>query len=166
MVAWYVHSLLACSSLSAGFMHESVRQIITAWQSHPTSQSLRTQLLETSKREFANQLNQRHNIRYLKILTNNRNSASLPLLMSMQGSPAGLEVFEALNIENENAYASNEIKKSCITHAISLLHPSSKVLDVGCGTSIPVSSMLSKANLFVVAGDLSFFPFPQKGPRN
>ncbi|KAH6725048.1 type 11 methyltransferas-like protein [Leptodontidium sp. MPI-SDFR-AT-0119] len=70
--------------------------------------------------------------------------------MPTQGSLAGLEVFEALNIEYENAYADNKIKKSCITHAIFLLHPSSKVLDVGCGTGIPVSSMLSKANLFVV----------------
>ncbi|KAH9207064.1 S-adenosyl-L-methionine-dependent methyltransferase [Leptodontidium sp. 2 PMI_412] len=75
--------------------------------------------------------------------------------MPTQGSLAGLEVFEALNIEYENAYADNKIKKSCITHAISLLRPSSKVLDVGCGTGIPVSSMLSKANLFVVGFDIS-----------
>ncbi|PVH76878.1 S-adenosyl-L-methionine-dependent methyltransferase [Cadophora sp. DSE1049] len=88
--------------------------------------------------------------------TNNRNLATgIAFPMSTQGSLAGLKVFEALNIEYENAYADNEIKKSCITHAISLLPPFSKVLDVGCGTGIPVSSMLSKASLFVIGFDIS-----------
>lgn len=75
--------------------------------------------------------------------------------MSTQGSLAGLSTFDALNVEYENAYKDNEIKKSCITHATSLIPAYSKVLDVGCGTGVPVSEMLFKAGLFVIGFDIS-----------
>jgi ubiquinone/menaquinone biosynthesis C-methylase UbiE len=75
--------------------------------------------------------------------------------MSTQGSLAGLETFDSLNVEYEHAYEDNEIKKSCIATAISMLPSSSRVLDVGCGTGVPVSDMLAKAGLFVVGFDIS-----------
>jgi SAM-dependent methyltransferase len=75
--------------------------------------------------------------------------------MSTHGSLVGLKLFEGLNVEYEHAYKDNEFKKACITAAISLLAPDSRVLDVGCGTGVPVSSMLSKAGLTVVGFDIS-----------
>ncbi|CZR65860.1 uncharacterized protein PAC_15760 [Phialocephala subalpina] len=75
--------------------------------------------------------------------------------MSTQHSLAGLETFDALNLEYELAYEDNLFKKACITQAISILPPGSRVLDVGCGTGIPVSDMLAKAGLDVVGFDIS-----------
>ncbi|TVY65667.1 hypothetical protein LSUE1_G007042 [Lachnellula suecica] len=68
---------------------------------------------------------------------------------------AGLETFDAFNVEYEHAYEDNVFKKACISKAISLLPSGSRILDVGCGTGIPVSDMLSKAGLNVVGFDIS-----------
>ncbi|KAI9648811.1 hypothetical protein NHQ30_003452 [Ciborinia camelliae] len=65
------------------------------------------------------------------------------------GSKAGLETFEGINIEYEKAYQNNQFKIACINKAISMLPLGSKVLDVECGTGIPVSQMLSQAGLDV-----------------
>jgi SAM-dependent methyltransferase len=60
--------------------------------------------------------------------------------MADQGSLAGLEMFDKINIDYEKAYENNDIKKACILQAISLLPQSCWVLDVGCGIGIPVAS--------------------------
>jgi len=75
--------------------------------------------------------------------------------MSTQGSLAGLETFDTLNVEYEHAYADNKFKKACIAKAMSLLAPGSRVLDVGCGTGVPVADMLSQAGFSVVGCDIS-----------
>ncbi|KAK4550338.1 hypothetical protein LTR36_003305 [Oleoguttula mirabilis] len=75
--------------------------------------------------------------------------------MSTPGAQAGLETFDALHIEYENAYKDNAFKKACIEKAISMLPPDSRVLDVGCGTGVPVSEMLSKAGMQVTGTDIS-----------
>jgi SAM-dependent methyltransferase len=75
--------------------------------------------------------------------------------MSTEGSLAGLETFENLNIEYEHAYGDNKFKKACIAKAISMLSVGSRVLDVGCGTGVPVSEMLAEAGLDVVGCDIS-----------
>ena len=77
--------------------------------------------------------------------------------MSTSGALAGLQTFDKLNIDYEEAYHDNPFKFACIEKAISLL-PSSRpcrVLDVGCGTGMPVSEMLSKAGLDLVGIDIS-----------
>lgn len=75
--------------------------------------------------------------------------------MSTPGARAGLETFDGLNIEYEHAYRDNPFKTACIKTAISLIPQGSRVLDVGCGTGIPVSQMLSEAGLDVVGFDIS-----------
>lgn len=75
--------------------------------------------------------------------------------MSTQGSLAGLETFDNLNVEYEHAYEDNEFKKACIANVISMLPSGSRVLDVGCGTGVPVSDILAKAGLDVVGFDIS-----------
>lgn len=75
--------------------------------------------------------------------------------MSTTGSLAGLETFDSLNIEYEHAYRNNPFKVACVKEVISLLPPQSRVLDVGCGTGIPVSQMLSEAGLHVYGLDIS-----------
>ena len=75
--------------------------------------------------------------------------------MSTPGALAGLRTFNELNIEYEKAYSDNEFKVACVQNAISMLPRGSKVLDVGCGTGMPVSEMLSKAGLQVVGCDIS-----------
>jgi len=75
--------------------------------------------------------------------------------MSTPGARAGLETFDDLNIEYENAYRDNAFKVACVRKAISLVPPGSRVLDVGCGTGIPVSQMLAEAGLQVVGFDIS-----------
>ncbi|KAK6612289.1 methyltransferase [Botrytis cinerea] len=71
------------------------------------------------------------------------------------GSMAGLETFEGINIDYEKAYQNNKFKIACVTKANSMLPSGSRVLDVGCGTGIPVSQMLSQAGLDVVGFDIS-----------
>jgi ubiquinone/menaquinone biosynthesis C-methylase UbiE len=75
--------------------------------------------------------------------------------MSTSGALAGLETFDALNIEYEKAYHDNEFKVACVQRAISLIPPGSTVLDVGCGTGRPVSEMLSQAGLQISGFDIS-----------
>lgn len=75
--------------------------------------------------------------------------------MSTPGALAGLETFNSLNIDYEKAYHNNPYKIACIKKAISLIQPGSRVLDVGCGTGIPVSDTLSKAGLDVTGFDIS-----------
>ena len=75
--------------------------------------------------------------------------------MSTPGSLAGLETFDTLNIAYEHAYRNNPFKVTCVKEAISLLPHSSRILDVGCGTGIPVSRMLSDAGLEVHGFDIA-----------
>ncbi|KAF5868747.1 putative methyltransferase protein [Botrytis fragariae] len=71
------------------------------------------------------------------------------------GSQAGHDTFDALNIEYEKAYRDNTFKIAAIKKAITLLDPGSKVLDVGCGTGVPVSELLAEAGLEVVGFDIA-----------
>ncbi|KAJ9620422.1 hypothetical protein H2204_012269 [Knufia peltigerae] len=75
--------------------------------------------------------------------------------MSTPGARAGLETFDDLNIQYENAYRDNDFKVACVRKAISLVVPDCRVLDVGCGTGVPVSQMLAEAGLEVVGFDIS-----------
>ena len=75
--------------------------------------------------------------------------------MSTPGARAGLELFDELNIDYEKAYHDNEFKVACVRKAISMLPSGSRVLDVGCGTGMPVSEVLSKAGLQVIGLDIS-----------
>jgi SAM-dependent methyltransferase len=75
--------------------------------------------------------------------------------MATQGSLAAFETFDNLNVEYEHAYEDNKFKKACIAKAISMLPSGSRVLDVGCGTGVPVADMLAKAGLDVVGFDIS-----------
>ena len=75
--------------------------------------------------------------------------------MTTSDALAGLQTFDALNITYEKAYHNNPFKKACIEKAISLLPPHARVLDVGCGTGVPVSQMLSNAGLEVYGFDIS-----------
>lgn len=80
------------------------------------------------------------------------------------GSQAGHDTFDALNISYEKAYRNNPFKVAAIKKAIALLEPASKVLDVGCGTGVPVSELLAEAGLEVVGFDISpkMIEFAQK----
>ena len=75
--------------------------------------------------------------------------------MSTPGALAGLQTFDELNIDYEKAYHDNEFKTACIQKAISMVPPGSRALDVGCGTGMPVSQMLSEAGLQVYGCDIS-----------
>lgn len=75
--------------------------------------------------------------------------------MSSAGAQAGLETFDALHIEYENAYKNNPFKQRCVEKAISLLQSGSRVLDVGCGTGVPVAKMLASAGMEVTGTDIS-----------
>jgi len=78
-----------------------------------------------------------------------------PETMSTPGALAGLETFDSLNIDYEQAYHNNPYKIACIQRAAALIQPGSRVLDVGCGTGIPVSDTLSKIGLDVTGFDIS-----------
>ncbi|KAF7917850.1 uncharacterized protein EAE97_011988 [Botrytis byssoidea] len=71
------------------------------------------------------------------------------------GSQAGHDTFDALNIEYERAYRENPFKIAAVEKAITLLDPGSKVLDVGCGTGVPVSELLAEAGLEVFGFDIA-----------
>jgi SAM-dependent methyltransferase len=75
--------------------------------------------------------------------------------MSTPGALAGLQTFDGLNIDYEKAYHDNEFKTACVQKAISMVPPGSRALDVGCGTGMPVSQMLSAAGLQVYGCDIS-----------
>ncbi|RMZ86653.1 hypothetical protein DV736_g6121, partial [Chaetothyriales sp. CBS 134916] len=75
--------------------------------------------------------------------------------MTADISRAGLETFDSLNIDYEHAYRNNAFKIACVKKAILMLLSGSRVLDVGCGTGIPVSQMLSEAGLEVIGFDIS-----------
>lgn len=75
--------------------------------------------------------------------------------MTTAGGQAGFDTFDSLNIDYEKAYRDNPFKVTCINTAISMLQPGSRVLDVGCGTGVPVSELLSNAGLEVSGFDIS-----------
>jgi SAM-dependent methyltransferase len=65
------------------------------------------------------------------------------------------EMWDDLNIQYEHAYRNNPFKKACVEHAIANLKPGSRVLDIGCGTGVPVAKMLAKAEMQVVGTDVA-----------
>lgn len=65
------------------------------------------------------------------------------------------DMWDGLNIEYENAYQDNPFKKACVAKAIMLLSPGKRVLDVGCGTGVPVAQMLAEAGLDVEGTDVA-----------
>jgi len=65
------------------------------------------------------------------------------------------DMWDGLNIEYELAYRHNPFKKACVAAAIKLLGPGLRVLDVGCGTGVPVSQMLAEAGMEVVGTDVA-----------
>lgn len=75
--------------------------------------------------------------------------------MATEGSVAGRELFDDLHIDYEKAYQNNPYKKACVQKVVSLLQRGSRVLDVGCGTGIPVSQILSDAGMDVVGIDIA-----------
>ncbi|KAF2102432.1 type 11 methyltransferas-like protein [Rhizodiscina lignyota] len=64
-------------------------------------------------------------------------------------------MWDDLNIDYEVAYQRNPLKIACVEKAISLLQSGSRVLDVGCGTGIPVSQMLADAGMEVSGCDVA-----------
>lgn len=75
--------------------------------------------------------------------------------MATEGSVAGRDLFDGLNVEYEHAYRNNPFKKACTNKAISLLRPGDRVLDVGCGTGVPVSQILADADMEVHGFDIA-----------
>ncbi|TGO45695.1 hypothetical protein BOTNAR_0646g00010 [Botryotinia narcissicola] len=53
------------------------------------------------------------------------------------------------------AYREIPFKIAAVEKAITLLDPGSKVLDVGCGTGVPVSELLAEAGLEVFCFDIA-----------
>ena len=64
-------------------------------------------------------------------------------------------LFDSLNIRYEEEYADNPHLEKTVREVIGMLEPGSKVLDVGCGTGIPVASMLAAAGMQVMGIDIS-----------
>jgi cyclopropane fatty-acyl-phospholipid synthase-like methyltransferase len=60
-----------------------------------------------------------------------------------------------LNLDYEVAYQDNPYKKALVDHAIKNLKPGSRVLDIGCGTGIPVAQMLDAAGMDVIGTDVA-----------
>ena len=72
------------------------------------------------------------------------------------GDPAAeKDMWNELNIDYEKAYQNNPLKIGCVKQAISLLEPGSRVLDIGCGTGVPVSQMLADAGMNVTGTDIA-----------
>jgi SAM-dependent methyltransferase len=65
------------------------------------------------------------------------------------------EMWDELNIEYEHAYRNNPFKVDCVERAITLLKPGSRVLDVGCGTGVPVAKMLADSGMDVHGTDVA-----------
>ena len=65
------------------------------------------------------------------------------------------DMWDGLNIEYENAYRNNPFKQDCVEKAIAILKPGSRVLDVGCGTGVPVAKMLADAGMDVHGTDVA-----------
>ncbi|KAH8660349.1 S-adenosyl-L-methionine-dependent methyltransferase [Xylariales sp. PMI_506] len=65
------------------------------------------------------------------------------------------EMWDELNINYELAYQHNPLKLACISAAIEILKPGSSVLDLGCGTGIPVSQQLAEAGMQVTGIDVA-----------
>lgn len=64
-------------------------------------------------------------------------------------------LFDSLNIKYEEEYADNPHLLEAIRQVIGMLEPGSKVLDVGCGTGIPVASTLAAAGMHITGIDIS-----------
>lgn len=65
------------------------------------------------------------------------------------------DMWDALNMEYEDAYKNNPYKEALVKDAISRLEPGSRVLDLGCGTGAPVAQMLAAAGMIVVGTDVA-----------
>ncbi|GAB7351786.1 hypothetical protein MBLNU459_g2360t1 [Dothideomycetes sp. NU459] len=77
--------------------------------------------------------------------------------MTTDGSLAALDLFNHNNLNQryEAAYGNNPLKISIVKSAIARLTPGASVLDVGCGTGVPVSAMLADAGLVVRGFDIA-----------
>jgi len=64
-------------------------------------------------------------------------------------------MWDELNVEYEHAYRNNPFKQDCVEKAIALLKPGSRVLDVGCGTGVPVAQMLADSGMDVHGTDVA-----------
>ncbi|KAK3066515.1 hypothetical protein LTR53_017103 [Teratosphaeriaceae sp. CCFEE 6253] len=65
------------------------------------------------------------------------------------------DMWDGLNIAYEHAYRHNPFKKAMVAHALTLLPRGSRVLDVGCGTGVPVAQMLADAGMAVTGTDVA-----------
>ena len=65
------------------------------------------------------------------------------------------DMWDELNIAYEHAYRNNPFKQDCVEKAIALLEPGSRVLDVGCGTGVPVAQMLATSGMDVHGTDVA-----------
>ncbi|GHH93953.1 class I SAM-dependent methyltransferase [Streptomyces capillispiralis] len=70
------------------------------------------------------------------------------------GSPAA-EVFDALGIEYEKAFASSSAHRASLDWLLARLAPGSRVLDVGSGTGRPTAAVLAAAGHRVLGLDVS-----------
>jgi 2-polyprenyl-3-methyl-5-hydroxy-6-metoxy-1,4-benzoquinol methylase len=64
-------------------------------------------------------------------------------------------LFDSVNIKYQEEYADNPALVESVRKLIGMLEPGSKILDVGCGTGIPVASMLAAAGMHVTGIDIS-----------
>ena len=75
--------------------------------------------------------------------------------MANEDPAAEKDMWNRLNIDYEKAYQNNPLKIVCVKQAISLLEPGSRVLDIGCGTGVPVSQLLADAGMDVTGTDIA-----------